>query len=65
MLIAIDFANCDGHGMCALVAPEVFRIDDDGNTQFVSRPPESQRPDVREATQSCPVRAITFTEDRG
>jgi ferredoxin len=58
MRVTIDFDKCEGHGLCALAAPEVFWIDDDGYTQFVADPPESERDNVTDAAQECPARAI-------
>ena len=31
MRMKIDGENCTGHGRCAKYAPNVFRLDDDGN----------------------------------
>ncbi|TCP57266.1 ferredoxin [Tamaricihabitans halophyticus] len=58
MKIDIDFDRCESHGLCALTAPEVFWIDDDGYTQFVPEPPESERDAVEQAIDGCPMQAI-------
>jgi ferredoxin len=63
MRVDIDFDKCKSHGMCALVAPDVFSIDDQGYTQFVAEPPESTRADVLEAVRSCPAEAIRVTDE--
>lgn len=58
MHVTIDFDRCEGHGLCALAAPAVFWIDDEGYTQFVAEPPENERDNVISAVQECPARAI-------
>jgi ferredoxin len=61
MRVTIDFDKCEGHGLCALAAPEIFWIDDEGFTQFVADPPESERESVTAAVQECPARAIRLS----
>ncbi|EID52385.1 ferredoxin [Saccharomonospora xinjiangensis] len=58
MRITIDFDRCESHGLCALTAPEVFRIDDDGFTQYNAEPDPSERDNVVQAVRDCPVQAI-------
>ncbi|SFB56613.1 Ferredoxin [Amycolatopsis marina] len=58
MHVTIDFDRCEGHGLCALAAPAVFWIDDEGYTQFVAEPPENERDNVTSAVQECPARAV-------
>ncbi|GAB3671697.1 ferredoxin [Saccharopolyspora sp. ID03-671] len=65
MRINIDFDRCEGHGMCALVAPSVFEIDENGNTQFVAEPPDSEQENVLEAVRACPAAAIKILDDGG
>lgn len=60
MRVTIDFDRCEGHGLCALAAPEVFWIDDDGYTQYVTEPGDAERDNVTRAAQDCPARAITI-----
>lgn len=65
MRVDIDFAKCEGHGMCALIASDVFSIDDEGYTQFVAEPPKSTRADVLEAVRACPAGAISVIDEYG
>ena len=39
---SIDWDECEGHGTCARVAPEVFSVDADGNSDVLLSevPPE-------------------------
>ncbi|MQA11097.1 MAG: ferredoxin [Pseudonocardiaceae bacterium] len=62
MRIDIDFDRCEGHGMCELSAPNVFWIDDEGDTQFVAEPPESERDGVEDAIAACPMQAIHMVQ---
>lgn len=64
MRITIDFDRCEGHGLCALAAPEVFWLDDDGSTQYVAEPGEAERDNVVRAVQDCPARAIQLQQDQ-
>ncbi|KFF95136.1 ferredoxin [Streptomyces europaeiscabiei] len=65
MDIAIDHDRCIGAGQCALVAPEVFDQRDDGLVLLlVERPDDAGLDAVREAVESCPMRALSVGEDR-
>ena len=57
----VDEFSCSAHGDCALVAPDVFRVDD------VAEVIGSAPPDVLvRAAEACPAMAITvFDEDTG
>lgn len=56
----IDTAKCQGHGRCALIAPDVFDVDDGGmGLVLVDEVPAESKQDVDEAVLSCPEQAIT------
>jgi ferredoxin len=60
MHVSIDLAKCQGHGRCAILAPEVFDVDDLGKAKVIANPvPEEARAAVAEAVFSCPEGAIT------
>lgn len=61
MQVEVDFNKCQSNGLCVLVAPEVFDLDDNGYLQFEANPDESLRAAVEDAVTSCPVSAITVT----
>ncbi|GAB3963662.1 ferredoxin [Streptomyces sparsus] len=65
MDIVIDHGKCIGAGQCALIAPEVFdQRADDGLAVLVEEHPGSEHLEaVREAGESCPLGAITLTDD--
>lgn len=63
MKVHVDPERCQGHTLCAMVAPKSFELSDiDGHSSAVSEDvPADQEEQVREAAQSCPERAITIT----
>ena len=62
--IHIDHDVCIGAGQCALAAPSVFTQDDDGLSALLpGREDGGGDPMVREAARSCPVSAITVSEE--
>ena len=59
----IDWDLCEGNGVCARVAPEIFSVDEDGNSDVILEEiPENLRAKSRLAERQCPVKAITVTE---
>ena len=63
--VNVDGSRCQGHTICAMVAPESFELDEiDGHSTPVSAevPPEYAE-QVREAVRSCPEQAISIIED--
>lgn len=61
--IEVDLDLCQGHAMCEIEAPEYFRVPKRGVVEIPdTQPPESARPDIERAVQSCPTRALTIVE---
>ncbi|CAJ1581254.1 ferredoxin [[Mycobacterium] wendilense] len=60
MKVWVDREKCQGHTLCAMIAPDSFELDDvDGHASAVNEiVPEDQQDAVREAAQSCPEQAI-------
>ncbi|MEV2221851.1 ferredoxin [Nocardia vinacea] len=61
MKISVDYPRCEGHGMCAAQAPEVFSLDDDA--ELIYRFDGAEVPGdlvtvARTAVNSCPVAAL-------
>ena len=56
--VIVDLELCDGHAQCEVAAPEVFRLDEDGELQYVAHPPAGERVNVERAVRLCPVQAI-------
>ena len=63
MKVQVDAERCQGHTMCAMIAPDVFELSEiDGHSSVVlDEIPEHLRAKVLEAAQSCPERAITVS----
>jgi ferredoxin len=60
--VSVDASRCQGHTLCAMIAPDSFELDDvDGHASAVNEiVPEDQQDAVREAAQSCPEQAIVI-----
>ncbi len=65
MKVRVDQDRCQGHTLCAMIAPEMFQLSDiDGSSSAVTEVvPPDQEDAVREAAQSCPEQAILIEED--
>ena len=68
MRIKVDRQLCQGHGVCALEAPEVFAVaeSDDGTYSevevLVEEPGEALRAKVEAAVRYCPNRVLSIEE---
>jgi ferredoxin len=59
MRIAIDQNRCEGHGQCAVSAPDIYALDDDGYVQvLVAELPEQLIERAKAGARSCPMAAI-------
>lgn len=61
MKVKVEGSVCQGHTLCAMAAPRVFKLDDeDGHASPIS---EDVAPDLEgsalEAARSCPEQAIS------
>jgi ferredoxin len=62
MKVRVDRNLCQDHGQCAIAAPDVFQMDDDGKLVYDPEPEDALRDEVEEAADVCPVQAI-FIDD--
>ena len=55
---------CSGHARCASVAPELFRLDDDGYIDMddFEVPPGQEEP-ARKGARACPERALRVAKE--
>jgi ferredoxin len=60
--ISVDMTKCQDHGQCAIAAPEVFRINDEGRLEYEGEVDEARRMEVEEAADVCPVQAIELLD---
>ncbi|MBF6125708.1 ferredoxin [Nocardia brasiliensis] len=59
MRIVADRARCEGHGMCEALAPNLFRVGDDGIVEPLADAAAESDPDLlRLVVDSCPVEAL-------
>ena len=60
--LTVDWSRCDGHGLCAYVAPELIRLDANGFPAFPDLPvPEWLESDAKQAVKVCPELALKLT----
>jgi ferredoxin len=62
MRVTVDLAKCQDHGQCAIAAPLVFNLDDDGKLEYNGNPDDSERGNVEEAADVCPAQAILIED---
>ena len=65
MKVWVDSERCQGHTLCAMIAPDSFELSDiDGSSSAVNEVvPANQEDQVREAAHSCPEQAIMITDE--
>jgi ferredoxin len=64
--VKVDPQRCQGHTLCAMIAPDMFALSDlDGTSSAVCDVvPTDQEELVREAARSCPEQAIVIEETK-
>ncbi|MFI1485349.1 ferredoxin [Streptomyces sp. NPDC020747] len=64
MKVSVDEDRCQGHTLCAMIAPKVFQLSEiDGHSSPVGEDvPAGEEAAAAEAVRSCPERAISLTE---
>jgi len=61
MKISVDYARCEGHGLCVDQAPDVFSLDDDAELTYHFEDlevPDEHTSAARAAVNVCPVAAL-------
>ncbi|GIE92957.1 ferredoxin [Paractinoplanes rishiriensis] len=61
MRITLDRDRCEGHGVCESAAPELFRLDDQGDLEFPldgQEIPPPLRAAAADSVLICPVAAL-------
>jgi ferredoxin len=61
----VDPERCQGHTLCAMIAPDSFQLSDiDGSSSAIEElVPADKQDQVREAAHSCPEQAIIVTDE--
>ena len=63
MRIRVDRTVCQGHALCAGVAPDLFTLDEEGYSNVdETEVPGGLEDLARRGVQTCPERAITILE---
>ncbi|MGD6749639.1 ferredoxin [Streptomyces sp. BH105] len=64
MKVSVDQDRCQGHTLCAMIAPKLFQLSEiDGHSSPIDENvPAGDEQAAREAMRSCPERAISLTE---
>jgi ferredoxin len=62
--IKIDRNLCIGCGNCAVVAPKAFELRD-GKSYVKEHWQEEEEENIKTAVQSCPVQAISLSNEEG
>jgi ferredoxin len=63
--LRVDWIECDGHGVCAELLPELIRLDDWGYPIFGPEPvPRELEKHARRAVQACPKLALHLERAR-
>jgi ferredoxin len=61
---SIDWDKCQGNGVCARVAPEIFSVDEQGNSDvLMEEVPENLRAKAMLAVRGCPVQAVSVVDE--
>lgn len=59
MKMTVNWSLCDGNGVCAVEAPEIFELDDDDNLIVLQETIGSELKDKAErAVRVCPKHAL-------
>jgi NADH:ubiquinone oxidoreductase subunit F (NADH-binding)/ferredoxin len=57
--LTVDWSRCDGHGLCADVAPELIQLDGNGFPALLDAPiPVELEPIASQAVATCPALAL-------
>lgn len=64
MQVTVSKIHCQGHTQCAMVAPDLFKLDDEDGHAYVESPdvPPSLEAGARAGMAACPERAIDIKE---
>lgn len=63
MKIVVDRDLCESHGQCEYVAPEIFRLDDEGELHVADALSEELRAKADLAAAVCPALAIVIEDE--
>ncbi|MBE7159785.1 MAG: ferredoxin [Williamsia herbipolensis] len=61
--VEVDLDICQGHGVCEMEAPEVFKAHRDHVELLQTEIDEAAREDVERAVTYCPTAALRLVEE--
>lgn len=64
MKVKLDRDLCTGVGNCVVIAPGVFKLDDQ-NKAVILDPNSADKKTLLDAATNCPMEAITIIDDNG
>lgn len=56
--VEVDELVCEGSAVCEMLAPDVFRVDDDDIAKVLRQPDSNQEAEVQDAIDRCPKQAL-------
>ena len=62
--LTVDWAACDGHGLCAVLLPELVDVDDWGYPVVTADVPPQLTKQARRAVRACPAVAMRLERNR-
>ena len=63
MKVLVNIEKCIGSGMCTIISPSVFRLDEDGALIILkNQAAEEETASVKDAVACCPVGAISLVD---
>lgn len=67
MKLVLVPGKCSGHARCAAVAPDLFKLDEDGylDLRDAVRVTPDQEAFARRGARACPERAIAVVDEAG
>ncbi len=60
--IHVDMEKCQHYGQCVYEAPNIFKLNSDDKLEYIATADESERVNLKEAADVCPMQAITISE---
>ncbi|MFF3574824.1 ferredoxin [Nocardia jiangxiensis] len=64
MRVHIELDQCEGHGLCAATAPDLYELDDDGYAAEADLDvPEGMLGEAESGVSACPMRAIRLVTE--
>lgn len=60
--VKVDMDLCQNYGQCVFEAPKVFHLNDEDKLEYVGAVDDSERDNVENAVDVCPMQAIRIVE---